>query len=76
MSLLAQSRPTRTPDEAQHPYAGEVFTLGTRNSKLAMVRPVRSRARASRGRLADAVRCGPRVERGLAIEAFLVRRKS
>ena len=38
MSLLAQSRPSRTPDEAGHPYAGEVFTLGTRNSKLAMVR--------------------------------------
>ncbi|GAA5945109.1 hypothetical protein JCM3775_000912 [Rhodotorula graminis] len=37
MSLLAQSRPSRTPDEAGHPYAGEVFTLGTRNSKLAMV---------------------------------------
>ncbi|GAA6056742.1 hypothetical protein JCM3770_005874 [Rhodotorula araucariae] len=37
MSLLAQSRPTRSPAEAAHPYAGEVFTLGTRNSKLAMV---------------------------------------
>ncbi|GAA6062847.1 hypothetical protein JCM10212_001853 [Sporobolomyces blumeae] len=35
MSQLAQTRPN-SPD-ATHPYAGEVFTLGTRNSKLAMV---------------------------------------
>ncbi|GAA5939467.1 hydroxymethylbilane synthase [Sporobolomyces koalae] len=35
MSQLAQTRPN-SPN-AKHPYAGEVFTLGTRNSKLAMV---------------------------------------
>jgi hypothetical protein len=53
-SQLAATRPTPTPTAAianananaangngnhyTHPYAGQVFTLGTRNSKLAMVR--------------------------------------
>ncbi|BGP34174.1 porphobilinogen deaminase [Rhodotorula toruloides] len=35
MSQLAATRPPSPT--AKHPYAGEVFTLGTRNSKLAMV---------------------------------------
>ncbi|GAA5833799.1 hypothetical protein JCM3766R1_000100 [Sporobolomyces carnicolor] len=35
MSQLANTRPNSPT--AKHPYAGEVFTLGTRNSKLAMV---------------------------------------
>ncbi|GAA5960255.1 hypothetical protein JCM3765_002518 [Sporobolomyces pararoseus] len=35
MSQLSQTRPS-SPG-AQHPYSGTVFTLGTRNSKLAMV---------------------------------------
>ncbi|GAA5975323.1 hypothetical protein JCM5350_006432 [Sporobolomyces pararoseus] len=35
MSQLAQTRPS-SPG-AEHPYSGSVFTLGTRNSKLAMV---------------------------------------
>ncbi|GAA5906953.1 hydroxymethylbilane synthase [Sporobolomyces salmoneus] len=36
MSQLAYTRPS-SPSDGAGPYAGEVFTLGTRNSKLAMV---------------------------------------
>lgn len=37
MSQLAQTRPNSPNAKHDHPYAGQVFTLGTRNSKLAMV---------------------------------------